>query len=199
MHHVASLDGPGLVTICPQCSEEPTEDASTQDKHVAPEGDSGLDARARFRRLLEQHDESTAEGLLPDELLEDLPPDVQSLLKLRLQQPASGAGETLGEDRIQDLRQQGYIVDQDAHGVRIGGRLTGASSYDRGLSSSDIVRLAAELNGGLPSSSERKHCPKCEAMLPPGESRCQWCGAEITDAASESNDESRDLSRSVET
>lgn len=186
MQRVASLDGLGPVTLCPQCSQDPPQDIAPQEQHDPHEEVDGLDVRTRFRRLLKQHEESAQQ--LPDELLEDLPPDTRALLKLRLQPPASGAGEKLSEDRIQYLRQQGYIVDQDAHGVRIGGRLTGASSYDRGMSSSDIVRLAAELNGGMPSPSERKHCPQCEAMLPPGESRCQWCGADISDTAPDSKE-----------
>jgi hypothetical protein len=177
-----------MVIICPQCSRDPPQDIASQEQHDPPGEKGGLDARTRFRRLLKQHDESFTAQELPDELLEDLPPDTKELLKLRLQPPASGAAEKLSEDRIHYLRQQGYIVDQDAHGIRIGGRLIGTSSYDRGLSSSDIVRLAAELNGGVPSPSERKYCPKCEAMLPLGETRCQWCGIEIPDAASDSEE-----------
>ena len=79
------------------------------------------------------------------------------------------------EARRQSLNRQGFVLQEDAHGLR----LSGVSSRPRGLSSQlspyDIVRLAAELEGGIVPMEQRKHCPKCNAVVNPGDKRCQWC------------------------
>jgi hypothetical protein len=50
------------------------------------------------------------------------------------------------------------------------------------LSPSEIVRLAAELDGGIAPPEKRVHCPKCDAVIPPGHSKCQWCGTTLSEA-----------------
>jgi hypothetical protein len=180
MQPVVALDGSGSSFVCPECSADSTH-TDKADPQTTETDQDALDPADRFRRLLEQCEESPHQDWLPEDLLEDLPPEAQTLLKLRLSPPVTGADETLSEEKIYHLRQQGYVVDQDAHGIRISGRLTGNPSLDQGLSASDIVRLAADLDGGLPTAGERKKCPKCEALNPPGGSTCQWCGEALTE------------------
>jgi len=83
--------------------------------------------------------------------------------------------EDRDEERRQSLSRQGFVLQEDAHGLR----LSGVSTRPRGLSSQlspyDVVRLAAELEGGIVPMEQRKHCPKCNAVVNPRDKRCQWC------------------------
>lgn len=185
MQPVVALDGSGSSFVCPECSSDSTSVDEQADAQSAQTTQDTPDPADRFKRLLEECTERPHLDQLPDELFEDLPPEAQALLKQRLSAPVTGADETLSEEKIHHLRQQGYVVDQDAHGVRISGRLTGSPSLDQGLSASDIVRLAADLDGGVPTAGERKKCPNCEALNPPGQRSCQWCGEKLADQAPE--------------
>jgi len=79
------------------------------------------------------------------------------------------------EARRLSLSRQGFVLEEDARGLR----LSGVTSRPRGLSSQlspyDVVRLAAELEGGVVPMDQRKRCPKCEAVVCPGDKQCQWC------------------------
>ncbi len=87
--------------------------------------------------------------------------------------------EERDEARRQSLSRQGFVIQEDVHGLR----LSGVSSRPGGLSSQlspyDVVRLAAELEGGIVPIEQRKRCPKCEAVVNPGDKRCQWCSEEL--------------------
>jgi hypothetical protein len=185
MQRVVSLDGSGPSFICPVCAADPKPSSDAVDPKAADTKPDTLEPSERFKQLLQQSDKKQDPDWIPDELLEDLPPEAQTLLKGRLSAPVTGADETLSEQKLHHLRQQGYVIDQDAHGVRIGGRLSGSPSQDRGLSASDIVRLAAELDGGLATRGERIKCPNCEALNPPGQRTCQWCGERLPDKSPE--------------
>jgi hypothetical protein len=73
------------------------------------------------------------------------------------------------------LREQGFILDEDAHGLRLSAYASRRPTGGPGLSPYDVVRLAAELEGGIVPSEERVRCPSCDAVAPPGADRCQWC------------------------
>ena len=120
------------------------------------------------------HSEEIAHQL-PEDLLEDLPEEARDLLR-GLKGSSSKQVEELSEDIASTLRDQGYVINLDAHGVRISGGPSSRSSDSGTLSPYDVVRLAADLEGGVPSPDQRKHCPKCDAVIPHGENRCSWCG-----------------------
>ena len=84
------------------------------------------------------------------------------------------------QDLEASLRNQGFVVEDDGQNVRL--RAMTGGRKGPGLSASDIVRLAAELDGGVPPPEKRVHCPKCDAVIPSGHSKCQWCGTTISPA-----------------
>ena len=79
------------------------------------------------------------------------------------------------EARIQSLSRQGFVVQEDAHGLRLSGVASRPGGLHSQLSPYDVIRLAAELEGGVVPVEQRKHCPKCDAVVNPGDKRCQWC------------------------
>ena len=81
----------------------------------------------------------------------------------------------LKEQTARYLRERGYVLDEDAHGLRISGSPSGGSTGSN-LSPSDIVRMAAELDGGVKQAASLQTCPKCQARTPAGQAKCQWCG-----------------------
>ena len=83
--------------------------------------------------------------------------------------------EERAEATRQSLREKGYILNEDARGLRLSGISTRGSKPMSDLSPYDVVRLAADLEGGLLPPDQRKHCPKCDAVVLPSDKRCQWC------------------------
>ena len=96
--------------------------------------------------------------------------------QVRVKQPSApqSRGE-LKEQTARFLRERGYLLNEDAHGLRISGNPSGGPSGFT-LSPSDIVRLAAELDGGVKQAASLQTCPKCQARTPAGQAKCQWCG-----------------------
>ncbi len=112
---------------------------------------------------------------LPDSLLEDLPEEARrALAGAKPAQPGPSPVDQ-HDGLVESLRRQGFVVTEDARGVRLGGlpspRFKGSSELRPG----DIVRLAADLDGGVLPPEKRVHCPKCDAVVPAGSPRCQWC------------------------
>jgi len=89
-------------------------------------------------------------------------------------EPSAARGE-LKEQTARYLRERGYVLDEDAHGLRISGNPSGGASGST-LSPLDIVRMAAELDGGIKQATSLQTCPKCQARTPAGQPKCQWCG-----------------------
>lgn len=124
------------------------------------------------------------EGDLAEPKLPAGPQDLfQGLQDAASQQPESespataaptGRGE-LKDETAQSLRERGYVITEDAHGVRISGSPHGGPG-GRDLSPSDIVRIAAELDGGVKQAGNLQTCAKCQARTAAGEAKCQWCG-----------------------
>lgn len=174
------LDGEGFIFLCSACGQEVTPSVPLDPKS------NEEDSPSRFRKLLREVEETDTADL-PASLLEDLPEDARSLLTARqLDRPTqrSKTGE-MREDLAQELRLQGYAIEEDAHGVRISGGLPGRGSA-AGMSPYDVVRMAADLDGGLPPASELQRCSKCEAVIPPADKRCQWCGTPLEDPETKS-------------
>ena len=177
-----TINGEGHVFLCSSCGQEVVP-STLPDSGPPTESE---DSPSRFRKLLKDVEEAETTDL-PPSLLEDLPEDARSLLTAsQLDRPTqkSNPGE-LREDLAQELRHQGYAIQEDAHGIRISGGLPGRGSA-AGMSPYDVIRMASDLEGGLPSPDELKRCPQCEAVVPPGGTRCQWCETPIETDSSDS-------------
>ena len=94
--------------------------------------------------------------------------------------PARPAPRLLSDEKIRSLLDQGIIVDEDVHGLRLTGKpVSGRGKGTGQLSASDVVRLAADLDGGVLPADQRRHCPQCDAVVSPRASRCEWCGKSL--------------------
>ncbi|NIM96244.1 MAG: hypothetical protein GTO18_21310 [Anaerolineales bacterium] len=83
------------------------------------------------------------------------------------------------EANLQSLRTRGYVIQEDVHGLRLSGMATKTGGPRTDLSAYDIVRLAAELEGGIVPIEERIRCPKCDAVVSPNDTTCQWCSESL--------------------
>jgi hypothetical protein len=175
-----ALDGGSDRWLCPRCdlataslaTELPGNGKVVQ--HPAPH-----DPRKRFRWLLESARNFPPGSPLPEWIVEDLPENVQQLLRSDLDAPSPNLGPKLSDALASALRDQGYVIDEDSGGVRLGGSLTRRGSKTGEMSPYDIIRMASDLEGGLPSPEDLNRCPKCEAVIPPEETRCTWCGTDL--------------------
>jgi hypothetical protein len=87
--------------------------------------------------------------------------------------------EERAEARRLSLSRQGFVVEEDAHGLRLSGVASRPGGLSSELSPYDVIRLAAELEGGLLPVEQRKRCPKCDAVVNPGDKQCQWCSESL--------------------
>jgi len=79
---------------------------------------------------------------------------------------------------------QGIIVEEDARGLRLTGKpVRGRGKQTGQLSATDIVRLAADLDGGVLPPEQRRHCHHCDAVVPLQATRCEWCGKSLATPA----------------
>jgi len=80
----------------------------------------------------------------------------------------------------QSMRDRGYILEEDATGkMRLSGKPIRRGSKTSVMSASELVQLAAEMEGGILPPDERIHCPHCDAVIKPEDTRCPWCSKEI--------------------
>ncbi len=172
------LDGPGWIAICPVCPPPAAAPAAPAEGPTEPARDPDPEAAGtrRFRDLIADP-QPTSGADLPESLLEDLPEQARQLLAAK---PPPRPTSPLREQLTDSLTRQGYVLSEDAHGVRI----TGAprSGGTGGLSASDVVRMAADLDGGILPTEKRARCPKCDAVVPRDAARCEWCGQTLTPA-----------------
>jgi hypothetical protein len=131
----------------------------------------------RFRRLLSEAEKTSPNDPLPASILEDLPEETQRLLGGEdAPEQLSGTGD-LNSTLEQSHRNQGYAPEEDSRGsVPFGGDLR---SNTGSLSPYDIVRMAADLDGGIHQTSDLHRCPDCQATAPSDVTICQWCGTPI--------------------
>lgn len=176
------------ITICPTCTSDQTHNEIDKPdmSHASQEDDS--DPGTRFRKLISQFHETNPNDPLPDSLLEGLSEEARSLLSGEAT-PSRSPHDKFSEDIASSLRAQGYVLDQDPRGVRISGDFVPSGSGSGEMSSNDIVRLAADLQGGVLSPEDRVHCTKCDAVIPANDSKCQWCGAPAPPPQETSSDE----------
>lgn len=148
--HPAQEAGP---LRCPSCGS------------LIPPGEqqrSGSDGpKSRFRRLL-----APSRGAPPDN-------------------PAPGKWGPLANSPIAStldasLRDRGFVLTEDGHGVRLSGDAIGRGRGRGDLTPSDVLRLAAELEGGLPADDEKMVCPACKAVVLRSEACCPWCSEPLS-------------------
>jgi len=183
MQQLPALNGSGYILVCSACSAGPTSvkvDESEIINASQPEDpEVKADLAKHFRQLISHSDGTSPEGPWPESLLEDLPEETQRLLSSQKLPPPSTKPDEISENLAQSLRGQGYVIDQDARGVRISGDLIDSTSGSDAMSPYDVVRLAADLEGGVVPLDEQINCLKCDAVIPPGGTNCQWCGEPI--------------------
>jgi hypothetical protein len=170
-----TLDGLDYVNLCRSCSTN-TEPIKVEEEIQGPpppeEPIEEVDPRMRFRELI---DVSQEESTWSEEILESLPEDAREILLGKKPISDLPEDEQFSENLAQSLRDRGYVIDQDAHGVRISGGPSGGLDSEE-FSPYDVIRMATDLEGGVLPLDERVHCLKCDAVIPPGGGRCQWCG-----------------------
>lgn len=172
-----SLDGSGFVAICPTCPNAPVISLAKP-----PADNAGRDVgTARFRKLTSKPLTPPAPGGWPEALLEDLPEAARRMLRgLPPSGQAQGTAQ-LREEMARALRDQGFVIAEDARGVRISGSpVSGRGAGSGRLSASDVVRMAADLDGGVRPPGQTRRCPKCDAVVAVGEPRCPWCDHPLT-------------------
>jgi len=129
-----------------------------------------------FRQLLAEQPNNS------EDLLDQVPEDLREILTGRLGPRSPEPPKDFREDTTQALRGLGYTVSEDLHGARITGAPR-AGGPPASLSPSDVVKLAAELEGGVKPRGQLPVCPKCQGLSPIGQSKCQWCGEPLPTAA----------------
>ncbi len=109
---------------------------------------------------------------------EELPPEL--LNTLGIEPPHNPGG--LPPEELQELKDKGFNINLDeqpdlvinANKIihQIPGMIFGQKKNQAELDHEDILRLAGE---PLPES-ERRKCPKCDAVISREAKRCEWCG-----------------------
>ncbi len=84
------------------------------------------------------------------------------------------------ESLAQSMRDRGYLLEEDASGVRLGGAPVRRGNQDSMLSATELVQLAAEMEGGILPPEKRIHCPHCDAVVKPEDKNCPWCSKNLS-------------------
>jgi hypothetical protein len=177
MQWMPALDGSGDIAICPSCSSESTPLTDQQSEGVhPPDKEKETDPASKFRKILSETGEQPSPAELPEDMLEDLPEEARNLLTRKSTPKPDPTSEELSEHIASSLRDQGYVISHDGHGVRISGELSSSRADPTPMSPYDIVRIAADLEGGVVPPEKRRNCTKCEAVIPIGDDHCQMCG-----------------------
>lgn len=87
------------------------------------------------------------------------------------------------ESLAQSMRDRGYLIEEDASGIRLSGAPVRRGKQTSIMSASELVELAAEMEGGVVPPDQRLHCPHCDAVIRPGETRCPWCSKDLNEHA----------------
>lgn len=147
-------------------SEALASPATAQDDAPAAEGE--VSGPEHFRELLHETGSDTRE------LMEQVPEDMREVLEDRMR---SGQDNNAGfrSETIEQLRGSGYYVAEDSSGAHINA-VPQANRKPDDLSPSDVVKMAAELEGGVKPKAELPMCGACQSASPVGSTTCQWCG-----------------------
>jgi hypothetical protein len=190
MQAMPALDGSGYLWLCPRCPDgqpvagfERAEDVAPSPaasfpppaQASAPPSSPAKTGTGRLRDLINATPEA-----IPDSLLEDLPEEARKALS------TSGTGKLPPspvdnhEGLVETMRRQGYVITEDSKGVRLSGSLSPRFTNTSELRPLDVIRLAADMEGGVPAPDKLVRCTKCDAVVPQSSERCQWCGTPLT-------------------
>ncbi|MGB2895346.1 MAG: hypothetical protein WBB65_04180 [Anaerolineales bacterium] len=162
------------VHACLQRSNEQEVGLNSIEAELSSAPSSKDDSRSRFRKILA--DERRTRGDSPPGwMIDELPEEARRLLSQQVSTARPSLGPRLSEDLAKALRDQGYVIHEDSQGVHLGGALVSRGGTPAPISPYDVVRLAAETEGGLTPPDELARCKKCDALIPAGDERCQWC------------------------
>lgn len=169
-----ALNGSHDVPVCPQCSNERESGFKSFEPLLPPTLSSKDDSRIRFRKILTEQQRTKGDPL-PGWMIADLPEEARRILSGQEPPARPSLGPRLSDDLNKALRDQGYVIHEDEKGVHLGGALVSRGGTPTPISPYDVIRMAADMEGGLASPNELMRCKKCEAFIPPGNERCQWC------------------------
>lgn len=182
MQVLSTLEGAEQMAVCTNCADQPPMSIEPEslnsnppisgtpptDETVKPKSQS----TSRIRELTKSA-YAAPPSEWPEALLEDLPDETRRLFQATHEKSGGDTG-SLSDEYQQSMRSQGYVISEDARGLRITGAPKGGGTSE--LSATDLVRMAAELDGGVLPEAERRPCPQCQATIPPKAEQCQWCG-----------------------
>ena len=155
---------PQIASSTEAATPNPTnETASKEPGEELPHGEEI--SPAPFRDLTKPGDDT-------EHLLDQVPEEMRGVLAARLKAAYEITGSNFSEATASALREQGYVVSEDAHGAR----LTASPGNSDDFSPSDVVKLAADLDGGVQPQTKLPICGNCRSASPIGELQCQWCG-----------------------
>ena len=158
-----------IASFTEETKPAPTNEIESVDSNEGlPHGD-GI-SPAPFSDLTKQGDD-------PEHLLDQVPEEMRGVLAARLKAADEIAGSNFSEATASTLREQGYVVGEDAHGAR----LTAIPGKTDEFTPAEIVKLAADLDGGVQPQAKLPSCSNCQAASPIGETHCQWCGQPFSD------------------
>jgi len=178
MQLLPALNGNHDVPICLQCSKEPESGNISFEPSLPNTPSSQDDSLSRFRNILtEEH--RTKGDPLPGWMINELPEEARRLLSNQVPPAKPSLGPKLSDDLAKALRDQGYVIHEDERGVHLGGALVRRGGTPAAISPYDVIRMAAETQGGIAPQNELARCKKCDALIPPGDERCQWCAESL--------------------
>ena len=174
MQLLPALNGTHDVPVCQQCSKERKTGLKSFDPAPEPSSSSKEEACDRFKNILLE-EQRTKGDPPPDWMLDKLPKDARRLLSGQKPSTRPSLGPGLSDDLAKALRDQGYIIHKDDKGVHLGGSLVSRGGSHTPFSPYDVIRMAADMEGGIAPADELTRCRQCEALIPHSEKRCQWC------------------------
>jgi len=175
MQLLTALNGSHDVPVCLQCSKEREPGLKSFGANLHPSPASKDDSSSRFRKILAE-EQRTKDDPLPGWMMDELPEEARRLLSGNELPTGPSLGPKLSDDLANALRDQGYVIHEDEKGMHLGGALVGRGGIPAAMSPYDVIRMAADMGGGLAPPGELLRCKKCDALIPHGDEHCQWCG-----------------------
>lgn len=174
MQLLPALNGRDNVPICLQCSKEHESGFKSLEASLPVDPFAKADSLHRFRKILtEEH--RTKGDPIPGWMIDELPAEARRLLSGQEPPAKPSLGPKLSDDLAKALRDQGYVIHEDEKGVHLGGALVNRGGTPAAISPFDVIRMAADIEGGIAPHNELARCNKCGALIPPAHERCQWC------------------------
>ncbi len=175
MQLLPALNGAHDTPVCLQCSKAREPGLKSFESTLPSAPPSKDDSSIRFRKILAE-EQRTKDDPLPGWMMDELPEEARRLLSGHELPSGPSLGPKLSDDLAQALRDQGYVIHEDEKGMHLGGALVSRGGTPAVMSPYDVIRMAADMEGGLASPDELLRCKKCDALIPHGDERCQWCG-----------------------